>query len=93
MKLHRIITFVLSALIVSLCAGGAVYLALKTGQEPPLRAEYRGDILLLDLAGEQWLLDLSFPERAAQALQYGWIFLPPHLRLMLQGIAVLFQSI
>ncbi len=93
MKLHGIVTFVLSALIVSICTGGAVYLAVKTGQEPPFTAEYQGSILLLDLVGEEWILDLTLPERAAQALQYGWFLLPSYLRLMLQGITFLFQNI
>ncbi len=93
MKFHQIMTFALSALIISFCVGGAVYLVVKTGQEPPLVAEYRGDVLFLNFVGEEYLLDLSLPERMAQTLQYGWFFLPPGFRLMMQGGTVLFQSI
>lgn len=88
MKAHTVVTYLLSALLVSIFSGVMVYLAVAVVKEPLLTVDYRGRELFLHLAGEQWLIDLTIPERIAQFLQNLWFFLPTKIRLLLQMVTL-----
>lgn len=92
-KFRFALTYVAAALIISLCGGAAAWLGAAVVKEPLLTVDYRGMELSLSLAGEEWLLDMTIPERIAQTAQRLWFFFPPKLRLMAQGITWIFQQI
>ena len=88
MKAQPVVTYLLSTVLVSLFSGVMAYLAVAVVREPLLTMDYRGEELFLHLAGEQWTIDLTIPERAAQLLQSLWFFLPAKIRLLLQMVTL-----
>ena len=88
MKAHTVVTYLLSAVLISIFSGVMAYLAVAVVREPLLTMDYRGEELFLHLAGEQWTIDLTIPERVAQLLQSLWFFLPAKIRLLLQTVTL-----
>ncbi|MBQ8598931.1 MAG: hypothetical protein IJ411_02295 [Oscillospiraceae bacterium] len=94
MKTLRILlSFLCVFLIICGCFGACVWLTQRAELEPLLQWEYRGDVLVVTAAQEQYLLPLTEAERAAEQLQKYWILLPPGFRLGLQGVAWLSQNV
>lgn len=94
MKTLRILLSFLSVfLIICVCFGACLWLKQRMDLEPLLQLEYRGDILIVEAAQEQYLLPLTAAERAAEQLQKYWILLPPGFRLRLQSLTWLIQKL